>query len=340
MRLKVQPTHEPPAATPIDGTTGPARRTGRTTSLVITSAVVAVLTLVLAACSQTTEPVLDAEVPPVPPSAPLPTDATPTPKEAPTTPIRPTAPVDELVVTHGARLHVRCEGTGASTVLLIAGFEASSETWASVQPTIAQRSRVCSYDKFGTGTSDAPPSPQTFATQAEDLRNALRSLGDPGPFVVVGHSFGGSEAITFAAMHRSEVKGVVLVDASPSTWQSAACAVTDDGSPGAQGFEQVCAMTSSPTGNVEHLDGPAAFAEVGTIDTLGDLPMAVLTAAAHERGLGSAQSARLDEIWSTGQARWASLSSASRLVSVDGTGHNIQIDKPAAVIEQIERLSA
>lgn len=172
MRSKIQPTHQPPTATTVFGSTAPAGRSGRTASVVIASAIVAVLSLVLAACSQTAEPVADA-VPSVRPSAPLSTDATPAPKEAPTTSIRPTAPVDDLVAMHGARLHVRCEGTGAATVLLMAGFEASSETWAAVQPTIAQRSRVCSYDKFGTGTSDAPPSPQSFATKPTTF--AMRS---------------------------------------------------------------------------------------------------------------------------------------------------------------------
>ena len=39
-----------------------------------------------------------------------------------TTLARPAALVDELVLVHGARLHVHCEGAGPTTVVLIAGF--------------------------------------------------------------------------------------------------------------------------------------------------------------------------------------------------------------------------
>ena len=235
-------------------------------------------------------------------------------------------------------MHVRCEGSGSATVVLLSGFEGAGDSWSAVTPTVSARARVCSSDKFGTGTSDPATGPQTFATQADSLRQALRTLGEPGPFVVVGHSFGGAEAVTFAAAFRSEVIGVVLVDASPTTWQAAVCSVPDDGSAGAPGYRQVCAMTSSPSANAERLDGPAAFAAVGTITSLDDLPMAVLTASTHDRGLTAAESARLEQIWRTGQEQWASLSPSARVTSVDGSGHNIQIDRPAVVIEQVLQL--
>jgi pimeloyl-ACP methyl ester carboxylesterase len=40
----------------------------------------------------------------------------------------------------------------------------------------------------------------------------------------------------------------------------------------------------------------------------------------------------------TGQEHWVSLSSSSRPVPVDDTGHNIQVDQPDVVIQQIEGL--
>ncbi len=251
---------------------------------------------------------------------------------------RPSRPVDVLVAVRGAQMHVRCVGNGEATVLLISGFETSGEIWGSVMPAVSERSRVCTYDRFGTGTSGPPPETQTFASQADDLRDALRSMNEPGPFVVVGHSFGGSQAVTFSAAYPDDVRGLVLLDASPTTWQSASCAVPDDGSPSAQGFRQVCAMTSSPANNAEHLDGPAAFGQVATIDSLGSVPMIVITAAAHPWGLGPEQHDRLDEVWHAGQAHWVSLSSSARFMSVEGTGHNIQVDRPDVVIQQIGEL--
>ncbi len=267
------------------------------------------------------------------------TDSTPPALDEMSTPVsRPTAPVDELVAVNGARIHVRCAGAGSTTAVLIAGFETSGEIWNDVTPTVTQQTRVCTYDRYGTGASDAAPPSQTFTGQAEDLHAALTSLGETGPFLAVGHSFGGSVAVTFAATHPSDVIGLLLVDASPATWPTAICAVPDDGTPAAEGFRQTCTAISSPANNDEHLDGLAAFAEVAEIETLGELRMVVMTATQHPWGLDDAQNTKLDDAWNAGQDHWLTLSPSARLVPIDDTAHNIQVDQPAAVVEQIRQL--
>ena len=273
-------------------------------------------------------------------NAPPDTTADPTTTMVPSTTVaRPTALVDEVVAVHGAGLHVHCDGVGPTTVVLIAGYSADSSTWSLVEPTVAQTTRVCSYDRFGLGASDAPPAPQTFATEAADLHTLLQLAGEPGPYVVVGHSFGGAEAVTFASMFPSEVRGLLLLDASPPAWNTAVCAVPDDGSDAAHVFQAVCAEQSSPANNAEHLDAPAAFAEVGSVHSLGEFPMIVATADHHSyAGLATSEEARLDEVWNDGQAHWASLATAAQLISVDHTGHNIQLDRPDVVLDAVQEL--
>jgi pimeloyl-ACP methyl ester carboxylesterase len=251
---------------------------------------------------------------------------------------RPTTPVDGMVTVDGARMHVRCSGSGPGTVVLIAGFETPGDTWNAVAPTLAERTRVCIHDRFGTGTSDPAPSSQTFTSQADDLHAALTSLGEPGPYLVVGHSFGGSAAVAFANEHRSEVTGLVLVDASPANWPTVLCAVPDDGTLGPVGYQQLCTSISTPTNNAEHLDGVVAFNEVAAIRSLADLPMTVTTATHHPWGLATAENARLDAAWSAGQAHWLSLSVQAHLIPIDNTGHNIHLDRPGAIVEQILHL--
>jgi pimeloyl-ACP methyl ester carboxylesterase len=256
-----------------------------------------------------------------------------------TTLARPAALVDELVPVHGARLHVRCDGAGPTTVVLIAGFGGGRDSWAAIEPTLSQTTRVCSYERFGTGTSDAPRVAQTFATQAADLHTLLQSAGEPGPYVIVAHSFGGPEAVTFASMFPTEVRGVLLIDASPPAWNTAICAVPDDGSDAAHVFQGLCVEQSSPANNAEHLDAPTAFAEVATIKSLGTLPMVVVTADHHSYpGLAASEESRLDDVWNDGQAHWVSLASSAQLISVNNTGHNIQLDRPDVVLDKIHEL--
>ena len=253
---------------------------------------------------------------------------------------RPTTEFDELVGVEGDRVHVRCTGSGAVTVVLISGFEAGSAAWAAVEPTIAAHTRACSYDRPGTGTSDPATAIATFTSQAHDLHDLFATVGEPGPYVAVGHSFGGAEAVTFASAFPDEVIGLVLVDASPVTWPEGLCAVTDDGSEAATVLRGLCDRLSNPTSNAEHLDVFAGFADAATITSLGSLPMAVITAVDRQlpAGLAATEVVRLTDVWDQGQRSWSHLSNESRLVSVDDTSHDIQLDHPDVVIDEIVRL--
>jgi pimeloyl-ACP methyl ester carboxylesterase len=256
-------------------------------------------------------------------------------------PVRPTGTLDTLlpIGEGGARLHLHCAGSGPSTVVLIAGFGNGGDTWGAVAPELSAETRVCAYDRFGTGTSDAPPSDQTFTSEADDLHQLLHTAGEVGPYVVVGHSFGGAEAVAFASGFSDDVGGVLLLDASPVTWPAAVCAVPADGSEAAAAFLGICAAISDPGKNPERLNAPVAFADVGSIQSLGDVPMTVASRAdLSHPGLPTTVDAQLAGVWTEGQAHWASLSSAAKLITVADTGHNIQIDQPAVVVDQISAL--
>jgi len=237
-------------------------------------------------------------------------------------------------------MHVRCVGHGDTTVVLIAGFGSDSTAWANVEPAIADDARVCSYDRPGTGTSGPAAAGTTFRTDANDLHELLHTIGEPGPYVLVGHSFGGAEAVTFASIHPDDVAGLVLVDASPITWPAALCAVADDGTEAAAMLLTTCASAFLPTGNSEHLDVIPSFADVARITSLGAVPLAVMTATdrVFPTGLAAGEMTRLTDAWNHGQQAWLGLSTHAHLVSVDDTGHHIEIDQPGVVIDEITHL--
>jgi pimeloyl-ACP methyl ester carboxylesterase len=278
----------------------------------------AVLTIGVAACSDDTTSA----------ASPAPTVASTT----TTVLARPTTMVvDELIAIDNGTMHLGCVGSGDRTVLLIAGWGDADDNWDAIEPAIAQRARVCSYARFGTGASDAPSTTQTFTTQAEDLHTLLDTAGEPGPYVVLGHSFGGVEAVTFASMYAEEVSGLVLVDTPPTTWPATVCSVA--------AYEAGCAAMHDPARDPERLDVFPAFEEAATITSLGDLPMTVITAAHRDgTGLAPGEPERLDTIWDEGVAEWAELSSSSRVVSVEDTGHYVHLDQPHVVIDELTRL--
>jgi hypothetical protein len=114
------------------------------------------------------------------------------------------------------RLHLHCTGAGAPTVVLESGLGGNSALWTRIAGATAATSRVCTYDRAGTGWSEDASRPQDSSAVVADLHQLLSVSGETGPYVLVGHSTGGVYAMTYAATHPEEVAGLVLLDsASP-----------------------------------------------------------------------------------------------------------------------------
>lgn len=119
-----------------------------------------------------------------------------------------------MVDVGGYRLNMYCIGRGSPTVVFDSGLEDWAPAWDTIQPIIAQTTRACSYDRAGYGFSDPGPMPRTTARIVRELHTLLRNSGEKGPYILVGHSFGGVNVRHFADRYLSEVAGLVLVDAS------------------------------------------------------------------------------------------------------------------------------
>jgi pimeloyl-ACP methyl ester carboxylesterase len=127
------------------------------------------------------------------------------------------APPGKLVDVGGWNLHLNCTGmpqTGVPTVVFESGAGGTSFDWYFVQSEVANFTRACSYDRAGTAWSDVGPHPRTVHQMAFELHTLLANAGVSGPYVIVGHSFGGIIVRTFQAQYPQDVAGMVLVDVS------------------------------------------------------------------------------------------------------------------------------
>ena len=118
-----------------------------------------------------------------------------------------------LIDLGGWRLHLNCTGErrpAQPTVVLEAGAGGFSVDWSLVQPEVARFARVCSYDRAGSGWSDLGPRPRTHRQIVWELRELLRRAGERVPYVLVGHSLGGTLVRQYTFTHRDEVAGIVF----------------------------------------------------------------------------------------------------------------------------------
>jgi pimeloyl-ACP methyl ester carboxylesterase len=134
-------------------------------------------------------------------------------------------PEGEVYLVNGARMHIDCMGTGEPAIILDAGFGNNAAIWQTVQPELAKTTRVCSYDRAGSGWSDPQPGPRD-ANQIADQENALlQQAGINGPIVLMGHSIAGLYVRAYATRFPEHVAGIVFVDgSSPAQFKIAAIA--------------------------------------------------------------------------------------------------------------------
>jgi pimeloyl-ACP methyl ester carboxylesterase len=255
----------------------------------------------------------------------------------------------------GYRLHLNCAGTGGPTVVLENGLSESSPYWSRITPVVARSTRVCAYDRAGQGWSDDAPYPLDGLRSAADLHTLLDRAGESGPFVLVGHSTGGTYALTYAAQYPAQVAGMVLLDSS-SPYQATAMpdfsreyavshrllalapslarmgiaqlapSATWSGLP-APAAAQVRAFAADARGARSTRDEQsvlyAVFQQAQALTSLGNKPLAVISASDNVRSVRG---------WSAAQDQLAALSTNSTHRVADATHVGLLDNQTAAGI--------
>ncbi|MEO7563981.1 MAG: alpha/beta hydrolase, partial [Sphingomicrobium sp.] len=116
-----------------------------------------------------------------------------------------------VAIGSGRTMYLTCRGSGSPTVVLVSGLGERADNWElttdpstsarAVFPQVGRLSRVCAYDRPGTettttdgreGSRSTPVSqPTSGSAAAGDLAAMLAASGESGPYVLVGHSYGG-----------------------------------------------------------------------------------------------------------------------------------------------------
>ena len=122
-------------------------------------------------------------------------------------------PIGRLVDIGGRNLHIVCMGSGTPTVVFESGAAEAFYTWWNLQQELRDEIRTCSYDRAGFGWSDPPPA-RSIAGYVEDLHVLLEKAGEKPPFLLVGHSFGGTIVQRYYWKYPADVAAIIGLDPS------------------------------------------------------------------------------------------------------------------------------
>jgi pimeloyl-ACP methyl ester carboxylesterase len=247
----------------------------------------------------------------------------------------------------GRRLALTCSGKGTPTVVLETGLGADSHEWSKVYQGIEGVTRVLSYDRAGRGASDAAPGQRDALQMVSDLHHLLQVADIPGPYILVGHSFGGLLMRLFAHQYGASVVGVVLVDSMHEDQFDLLGPLFPPASPSEPpALRNVRTFWSGgwrdPNATVERIDLVSSTDQGRKIVSLGSIPVHVIVAGAflNQPSLPQEHRATLQRRWEDLQRRFLGLSSNATCSVVRSSGHFIQRDDPGAVIGIIQKAVA
>jgi pimeloyl-ACP methyl ester carboxylesterase len=266
-------------------------------------------------------------------------------------------------ISGGRKIYLECRGTGAPTVVLVGGLRASANDWSAAErsapavfPEVARFTRVCAYDRPGTPVGERPSrsdpvaQPTTARDAVTDLHGLLRGAGETGPYVLVGHSYGGLIVRLYASTYPDEVSGLVLVDAlaeglrdaeTPAQWAIQRKLI--EGNVGDS-------LVQYPA--LERIDVDTSFDQLGTAPPLRPLPVVVLSAdrpwGPQIPGMIAAGKLAADVPLDFGyvtdaaqketQLRLARLAPNAKHIINTNSGHEIHKEQPQLVINAIREV--
>jgi pimeloyl-ACP methyl ester carboxylesterase len=222
----------------------------------------------------------------------------------------------------GQNLDFEILGKNGPVVVFEAGLGNETSTWRLTAPAVSRIGRAFLYDRAGLGKS-VPLRRRDVPITAEDAAKSLHALLLKAdlmpPYILVGHSLGGLYVQMFARQYPQDVAGVVLLDSASS-----------------EAPPQLKTRARLEAGSAAYLEEAGVAASNQQVRDAGrfpDVPLTVIAATDHGPFFRS-----WERVLMRLQRGLATLSPQGQLVIAQGSGHDIQLDRPALVVSAIRSL--
>lgn len=232
--------------------------------------------------------------------------------------------------THRGQPEQHVVGAGRPVVVFQSGLGDGLGVWSAVQEGLPKHLTSIAFSRPGNGRSAAREGEHSPCAAAAEMRTGLRQAGFAPPYVLVGHSLGGLYQFAFARLYPEEVAGIVLVEPThPRHWPR-----MQRDAPAMAMALRVARLTAFTRTMRHEFDG-----QEDCLDSLASRPSPRVPTRVLVRGRfvppeAGAFERMLRELWRD----WPTLLHVSGVESVEGAGHYVQKDRPAAVIDAIREV--
>lgn len=220
-------------------------------------------------------------------------------------------------------------GNGTPTVVFEAGLGQGKRNWGPVFNAISGVTRAFAYDRAGYGQSEPSDGARDGLQIVLELRELLQTERIAPPYVLVGHSLGGTYMKLFAKTFPDEVAGVVLVDARHAEFTQR-CRQLGVPRMLYDPPEALLAMMS-PVARAELAAAPLTLKQARRAGSFPAVPLIVLT----QRNAASKWPRGLGKVWMASQRSLARMSTLGRIKVCDDAGHNVHMDRPDVVVKAV-----
>lgn len=247
--------------------------------------------------------------------------------------------VDTIKVkVHDHVMTLYASGKGKPTVILEAGGGSSHRTWQSVQPKIANTTKVVSYDRPGYLNSDTCTSPRDAIIIAKELKEALTKANILPPYILVGWSYGGSLVRVFAGLYPKDVIGMVLVDPAPEeVYARLGKEFPEMMKEDEKYIREILNSKTRPGEREEMRMFDSSMNQARRSDKLHSTPTTLLIAAGKaEGGQDRDPSNPMNKAWIEELEKWAKKRPNLKYEIITNSGHHMAKFQPDTVIKAIQ----
>ncbi len=289
-------------------------------------------------------------------------------------------PNGSFIKIENRELHYYKKGNGGPTVVFETAFDPAGHLqWYNIQKELPTSYTSISYDRAGILWSDRGKKQKSGEEIAEDLYLLLEKANAPKPYILVGHSFGGTLTRFFINKYPNDVAGVIFVDSqcpddkkylSPELFK-----MTNQGLPSSllrfantfgiarlmfknmfpnnkqneyQNSIMPALLYKSADAVLEEQDQMSSIKkQASKIKSFGSIPLYILTAADEKRYDSFIKDEKLKKemitAWNKMQNDFLLLSTNSRQTFVPNSGHYINQEQPKfienAINEMLDNIS-